>query len=541
MSANSPVSIGGAAAYSAPGRPLRVLLVEDNPDDALLLRRHLGKAGFAPEMRRVDTAEAMAQALNEPWDCILADYNLPLFSAPEALQLLQRSGRDIPFIMMSGAVSEATAVAAMRAGAHDYVSKENLARLAPAIERELTEAASRRLKRDAEHALRSSEERFQRLVEASPLALLIVDAGGRITFSNHGATRLLGHSPTTAPGGGLGIAQVFDASDFGQPTQGMDVNRHVALEIRKRIIGHTDLTWEAVCCHANGMRISVLIGGAVLDPEAGEDQLQLAMFFVDLSEQKRGEEVLRRTEKLAAAGRLAASIAHEINNPLEAITNCLYLLEQGALDEPARSYLQLAQHELDRVTHITTQTLRFYRQSTKPVPTDLRELVESVLTLYEARIRDHGIQIVRDLGAATPVLAFDGEIRQVLANLIGNAIDAMHGTRGPRRLYLRAGPCRMRGGSEAGMSLLVGDTGTGISRSALPRIFEPFFSTKGITGTGLGLWVSREIVEKHSGSLRVRTRPGAGTAFRLALPLHATPRESQQESTYPVLGGTLKA
>ncbi len=514
---------------------MRVLLVEDNLDDALLLRRHLSKAGFAPEMRRVDTAEGMAQALNEAWDCILADYNLPLFSAPEALQLLQRSGRDIPFIMMSGAVSEATAVAAMRAGAHDYVSKENLARLGPAIERELAEAAGRRLKRDAEHALRSSEERFQRLVEASPLALLIVDANGKVSFSNRGAARLLGHSPEAA-GGGLGIAHVFDTHEFGSPEDGVDLHRHVASRIRERIDGHGDLTWEALCCHADGPRIPVLIGGAVLNPEAGMDDLQLAMFFVDLTEQKRGEEVLRRTEKLAAAGRLAASIAHEINNPLEAITNCLYLLEQGLLDTSARSYLQLAQRELDRVTHITTQTLRFYRQSTKPVPTDLGELVESVLTLYEARIRDHGVAVALDFAGAPPVLAFDGEIRQVLANLIGNAIDAMHAAPGPRQLRLRARPCRMRTGAEPGVALLVADTGTGIPRSTLGRIFEPFFSTKGITGTGLGLWVSREIVEKHSGSLRVRTRQGKGTVFRLALPLHAEPRERTTESSLPVLG-----
>ncbi len=537
MSANPPVVPSSAAepAGTPPPRPLRVLLVEDSLDDALLLRRHLGKAGFAPVIHRVDTAEEMALALNEPWDCVLADYNLPLFSAPEALGLLQRSGRDLPFIMMSGAVSEATAVAAMRAGAHDYVSKENLVRLAPAIERELAEAAGRRLKRDAEHALRSSEERFQRLVEASPLALLIMDARGSVIFSNRGAGRLLGHAAGSVQPGKLGIAQVFDAGEFGVPEPGVEPHLHVALGVRRRIALHSDLTWEAQCCHSNGMRIPVLIGGAVLNPEASEDDLQLAMFFVDLSEQKRSEEVLRRTEKLAAAGRLAASIAHEINNPLEAITNCLYLLEQGSLDNSARGYLQLAQSELNRVTHITTQTLRFYRQSTKPVPTDLAELVESVLTLYEGRIRDHGIRVICDLARAPLVLAFDGEIRQVLANLIGNAIDAMLSKAGVRELRLRARPCRMPGGMEPGVAVTVADRGTGISPDALGRIFEPFFSTKGITGTGLGLWVSSEIAEKHSGSLRVRTREGEGTVFRLTLPLHADPREHTAESNLPVL------
>ena len=171
-----------AAAEQMPLRPLRVLLVEDDPDDALLLRRHLARAGYQPHLHRVETAEAMLSALDDAWDCILADYHLPLFSAPEALRLLKNAGHDIPFIMMSGAVSEETAVSAMRAGAHDYVSKENLARLVPAIEREIAEATARRLNRATEQALRSSEARFHRLVEGTPLALLISDMSCVVTF-----------------------------------------------------------------------------------------------------------------------------------------------------------------------------------------------------------------------------------------------------------------------------------------------------------------------------------------------------------------------
>ena len=242
-------------------RPVRILLVEDNADDALLLRRHLGRSGFAPEIYRVETAEKMLAALDEPWDCILADYNLPQFSAPEALKLLQRTGHDIPFIMMSGAVSEPTAVAAMRAGAHDYISKENLARLGPAIERELAEAASRRLKRAAEQALRSSEERFHRLVEASPLALLILDTQGRVTFTNRGANRLLGHSQALEDA--LGIAKIFSPDEFGELAEGADPHHHVARGIRGRIDGAQEETWESLCCHADGSRIPVLIGAAL--------------------------------------------------------------------------------------------------------------------------------------------------------------------------------------------------------------------------------------------------------------------------------------
>ncbi len=273
----------------------------------------------------------------------------------------------------------------------------------------------------------------------------------------------------------------------------------------------------------------------MLNPEAQSAEKQVAVFFVDLSEQKRSEEVLRRTEKLAAAGRLAASIAHEINNPLEAITNCLYLLEQTSLEVDSRSYLTMAQRELDRVTQITTQTLRFYRQSTKPVKTDISDLMESVLALYEPRIRDNRVQILCDFRKTPPILAFDGEIRQVLANIIGNAIDAMSSMEGRRTLHLRSHPCHYSQENVPGVAILIADHGTGIPEATLRRIFEPFFSTKGITGTGLGLWVSYEIVEKHGGDIRVRTREGKGTLFRITLPLVSKPRGRTPDSGMPIL------
>ncbi len=528
---------GGLAEPAATLRELRVLLVEDSEDDAMLLRRHLGRAGFALELHRVETADKMLAALDEPWDCILADYNLPLFSAPEALRLLQETEHDIPFIMMSGAVSEATAVAAMRAGAHDYVSKENLTRLAPAIERELAEAASRRTKRATERALRSSEERFHRLVEAAPLALFISDMQGHVTYSNSGAAQLLGLSAMAAEHGTITLSAIFPPEQFEAAGRLEAGDVGLANGLYAEVLRHSGETWDAVCRHPSGTSIPVLIGAAVLNPEAPLASLQIAVFLVDLTEQKRSEEVLRRTEKLAAAGRLAASIAHEINNPLEAITNCLYLLEKGELPEAQRGYLKMAQAELDRVTHITTQTLRFYRQSTRPAVTDLGDLIESVLALYEARMRGHNIDIIRDFAGAPPILALDGEIRQVMANVIGNAVDAMINADGPRSLVLRARACRCWSGNWPGVAIVIADRGSGMSSATLARIFEPFFSTKGITGTGLGLWVSHEIVGKHHGLLQVRSREHSpsGTVFRIVLPLEASYDEGLHSQSMPVL------
>ena len=397
---------------------LRVLLVEDNADDAFLLERHLRRNGFAPAITRVETAGEMSSALRAPDlpEVILADYNLPNFSGPAALQLLHATAFDIPFIMLSGAVSEEMAVDSMRAGAHDYVTKQNLARLVPALERELKEAAARGNRLAAEQALRASESRFHRLVEAMPLGLTICDSTGRIIYANVAIERLLGYAP------------------------GDITTSHVMLSGICPAIStiHTDEQttepFEAVCTTVSGETVDVLIGVAALNPEQASMQRQTAAFVADLTLQKQSEEVLRRTEKLAVAGRFAASIAHEINNPLEAITNCLYLLAGTDLTSDGRNYLDLAQKELDRVAQITMQTLRFYRRSTRPALADVHELIDTVFAIFDARLRGAEIEVVRQLRPIPAVFAHDGEIRQVLANLVGNAIDALANG---GRIYLR--------------------------------------------------------------------------------------------------------
>ena len=501
--------------------PMRILLVEDNPDDAFLLERQLRRSGLSVELHRVETPAEMLRALDREHhpDIILADYNLPNFSGPAALQLLKAAALDIPFIMMSGGISEETAVESMRAGAQDYVTKQNLARLVPVIERELREAAARRHKLAAEIALHASEARFHRLVEAMPLGLLISDAKGQITYANSAIERLLGYPNESMIQGLVNLDSLCMALAEAQNSFGE--GKGVAQP------------FESVCTARDGGQIDVLIGVALLNPESAPEKRQAAAFIADLTLQKRSEEVLRRTEKLAVAGRLAASIAHEINNPLEAITNCLYLVSQSALPPEARTYLELAQKELDRVAQITVQTLRFYRRSTNASRVDIHDLIETVLTLLESRLRGNGVEIVREFGGIPLISAHDGEIRQVLANLVGNAADALPGG---GRVILRTSLGRHPVDGRRGVRVSVADNGIGMSLSTLNRIFEPFFSTKGITGTGLGLWVSDEIVEKHRGTLRARSResrsgrPG-GTVFTLFLPCDVD--EAVEQSAQP--------
>jgi len=248
----------------------------------------------------------------------------------------------------------------------------------------------------------------------------------------------------------------------------------------------------------------------------------VGLIVMDASDRKRSEEALRKTEKLAATGRLAASIAHEINNPLEAVTNLLYLLSNHAdLQEPARSYVGMAEHEIRRISEITQQTLRFYRQSTLPARANLGDLLDSVLSLHQLRLRNLGIVVEKRYDASTSLYCFVGELRQVFANLIGNAIDAMPAG---GRLVLRARRSRdWRDTSRAGVRFQVADTGSGMTAEVRQHIFEPFFTTKEVTGTGLGLWVTSEIVAKHNGSIRVRSHSDklggrSGTIFELFFP-----------------------
>jgi signal transduction histidine kinase len=233
---------------------------------------------------------------------------------------------------------------------------------------------------------------------------------------------------------------------------------------------------------------------------------------------ERAQEALRRSEKLAVTGRLAASIAHEINNPLEAVTNLLYLMRNDPSPDSLKRYLDDADQELARVTEITTQTLRFYREPNKPVQTALAGIVQSVLVLYHSRLAAANITVHHQITIPSgSVLSSPGELRQIIANIIGNSIDAM---RRGGRLRIRISRSKMRDGSD-GIRLTIGDTGSGIPRELLPRIFEPFITTKGETGTGLGLWVTQEIVNRNGWTMAVRSSQRAGhsgTVFSFHMP-----------------------
>jgi signal transduction histidine kinase len=250
----------------------------------------------------------------------------------------------------------------------------------------------------------------------------------------------------------------------------------------------------------------------------------IIMYARDITETRKTEEALRKSEQLAAAGRLAASIAHEINNPLEAVTNLLYLVTTDSeIKGNTRHLLETADKELRRLSHIAARSLKFYRQHTAPVLSSLEELVESVLFFYETEINTRKISLERHYRAAPQVLYHPGEFRQVITNLIGNALDALsrHG-----RLVVRVRPARDASGG-LGVAVTVADNGSGMDREMRNRLFHPFATTKGDAGTGLGLWVSKGILDKHQTKIAVRSKRNCGTVFRLFVPLETVAGEDR--------------
>jgi PAS domain S-box-containing protein len=340
------------------------------------------------------------------------------------------------------------------------------------------------------------------IVASSEDAIISKDLTGRIVSWNQAATRLLGYAPEEIVGESI-LRLIPEKLHLEEP-----------VILAKIGAGERIEHFETVRVRKGGELLEVSLSISPVRDEKGTI-VGASKILRDISSRKRAEQSLLQAEKVAATGRMAATIAHEINNPLEAVTNLLYLLRETKSADDRAGYLALAEEEIKRVSEIATQTLRFYRDPAGPTVCDLPALVESVLTIFHGRA--HLLQVEPEMRFADgcQIYGSQGELRQVFVNLVGNALDAMPSG---GRLLVRA--C-VHQGEKSGVRATVADTGEGMSAETQARLFRPFFTTKSSTGTGLGLWLSLEILNKHGASIRVRSRRGTGTAISVFFPERA--------------------
>jgi PAS domain S-box-containing protein len=348
-----------------------------------------------------------------------------------------------------------------------------------------------------------------RTFEHAVVGVAVCDSHGKVVGANKAFYALLGRRR-----GELGTQSLVDLTHPADKTA-------VAAGMGDLVSGRVqDFIKECRFLHLDGTDVWTRISVSLCPVDEGSPA-RLAVLAEDVTARRRAEQAVRESETLALVGRLAASIAHEINNPLESIVNLHYLALGTENREQSRHYIEMAEEETARVSKIALQTLRFHRQAPKPVACHPFELLETVLEMFRVKLAQSHITVRLEKTDSPKFDCFDGELRQVLANMVGNALDAMRGIAGELRIRLRPGTDWRSG--LPGVRITIADRGAGMSRETRRRIYEPFFTTKGAVGSGIGLWLSAEIVAKHSGSLHVRSSTAqgrSGTAFTMVFPTH---------------------
>ena len=494
---------------------LRVLLIEDSDDDAVLVERALRSGGFDPGIVRVETEADMRSALSSAsFDVIISDFTLPSFGATQALALIEELGLDVAFIVVSGTVGEEAAVNAMRAGAHDFVVKTNLSRLAPAIRRETGEAKRRREHAQTQRTLRDTSALLGAVFESSPAAIFMTDADDRIEVWNPAAEAIF-QAPQM-----FVMGRALDTGAFG----GGELFAELAYQIRAggEVRGR-EIDWH-VRQHAPPLRLSV--SAAPIVSHDGEPTLRGIVWVVlDLSEHHRLHQQLQHAQRLEAVGRLAGGIAHDFNNILTAITGYSdFLLESlpAVLEEQRTDVLEI-RTAAQRATRLTNQLLAFSRrQVLQQQALDLNTVVSDVESMLRRVMGDQVFLTTRLAPVLPPVWADRGQLEQILMNLVVNARDAIDagGTITIRTASADDAGERPEGADPGtGYVLLeVRDDGRGMEPELVERIFDPFFTTKDPgKGTGLGLSTVYGIVQQSGGLIQVESRPGEGSAFRVWL------------------------
>jgi hypothetical protein len=507
---------------------LRLLIVEDSEDDALLLVEALGRAGHELTFARVETEEELRAELgSRAWDAVLADYRLPHFSAPAALACLQETGIDLPFIVVSGKVGEAKAAEIMKAGAHDYVMKDNLARLMPAIEREVREAEVRRRRSEAEQKSHALMHLMESVLATIPSTIYVLDGELKVLMTNSGSRQgdgsqnLLGES----------IAHVLPAGLLETRSLRQRID-----DVAARGGSHDlfDLRLPEKDGQERHLNVRVCAIQSASDPRETAEARRVLLVVDDVTRERALEDQMQQLAKLECIGQLAGGIAHDFNNVLTGIMGFTQLsLTDLPPDSPVVGNLEYVAQLAERGSDLTRQILAFSRrQPIQPVALNVNDLVKRLLKMMNQLIGENiNLTFLPGEGLGN-VMADPGQLEQVLMNLAVNARDAMPD--GGTLVVETANAAfdkhyvSSHVGSRPGKYVLIAvtDSGCGMDQATAARVFEPFFTTKPKDkGTGLGLSTVYGIVKRHGGNIWAYSEPGIGTTFKVYLPLADTDAE----------------
>ncbi len=486
---------------------LRALVIEDSEDDALILERVLKQGGFDFYYKRIQSAKELRHALlHETWDLILSDYIIPGFGALEALELLKESNVNLPFIIVSGKIEEETAVYAMKAGAHDFVTKGNLARLVPVVCRELADAEIQLRHRYAELARMESEEKYRQLAESITDIFFALDLNLRCTYWNKAAEEITGISVKNAISSPL--SSLF-------PTQS---GRDFEYVIRQSLQSLETVAYSF--CMENDSVVHYF------DADIYPSEYGLSILARDVTEKKRAADLQRAQEEmkvqlaqakeLKLLGLLTSGVAHEVRNPLNAISVVIEALFQEIGEkEELMPYKEHIFTHVDRLKRLMQDLLELGKpiERSKVTRINIREMINETIDLYNSSGVHQNLKITVDTESEEEKLIVSGvplKLQQVFMNIFDNAIQ--HST---QDCVINIKICN----EEMTSCIQICDQGSGIKPEHLDHIFEPFFTTRR-KGTGLGLAIVKHILEEHGGDIQIRNNDNAsGCTVEIRLPV----------------------
>jgi PAS domain S-box-containing protein len=495
------------------GTPLRVLIVDDSPDDAELIARALRKSGYDVATVRVDTPEAMAEALErEVWDIVISDYSMPRFSGFDALTLLQKGGPDIPFILVSGAVGEDTAVLAMKAGAHDYLMKHSLTRLGPAVTRELREAEVRRDRRLAEEAMRVSEEQYRLLAENATDMISRHTPDATFRYVSPASRVLLGYEPEELVGRA--------GYDFLHPDD-VEVVRSAHVEVMS---SRRTVTTQYRVRRKPGDFIWIETNArSIRDPATGAVE-EIVSVARDVSERKLAEEALARArddalESSRLKSAFLANMSHEIRTPLNVIIGFTEIMHDeaarlggdwsdilGGVGRATARLIDTVSSVLD-MSRLETGTFEFH-----PGPVRLPKVLETEIKRFAPLAARKGVALTYEIAEPEATVVFDEyALSRSLRCLLDNAVK-----------FTSEGTIAVRlGRDQRGLlAIEVCDSGVGIDPDYASRLFQIFSQqdasyTRAFEGSGLGLALTKRLLEANDATIEVQSELGKGSTFTI--------------------------